>query len=151
MDADVLAQAPKNPVNVLEKQILDMNAKLESCCAAFNRAASPSRGNSQTRGEPAPRGDRRTRLPRPDPSFKGCWHCGGDHAGGRRQCPKFKEYLKQHGGKIPPDYEGAYEKHLREKGIKRMNRCFAYQDAEAVASEHAPQAPAQQADGPPVE
>ena len=32
-----------------------------------------------------------------------------------------------------------------------MNRCFAYQDAEAVASEHAPQAPAQQADGPPVE
>ena len=81
-------------------------------------------------GDDAPR----PRLPRPDPSFKGCWHCGGSHPGGRRTCPSFQAILKANGGKLPSNYEGAYEKHLKAKGQKNNVMFVAQQDAEHVVA-----------------
>ena len=105
-------EVPKPEAPQLDPKLAALEAKFDSLCAAM-------------RGQPPPRrpgGDpRRQRnaqlsksgLPRPDPTFKGCWHCGGDHAGGRRQCPEFKAMLAANNNKIPDNYEGAYEKHVK--------------------------------------
>ena len=45
-------------------------------------------------------------MRRPDPTFKGCWHCGGDHR--RTKCPEFLDLNKSKSGlpdKCPVLYE----------------------------------------------
>ena len=69
----------------------------------------------------------------------------------------FKELLRKNGGKLPPDYEGAYEKHLRETGrrlprninlIKELEDDIAHVNQvlhikpQAAAPPSAPEAPA---------
>ena len=59
-------------------------------------------------------------MPKPDPRFEGCWHCGiKGHT--RRECRKFKDVLKKAGGKLPADYKGAYEV-WAEKTASRQTR-----------------------------
>ena len=60
---------------------------------------------------------KRSSLPTPSPSFKGCWHClSEDHV--RRKCPDFQKILKANGGKLPKGYEGAFEKwHKSQKRV----------------------------------
>ena len=77
-------------------------------------------------------------MPKPNPSFSGCWHCGKKHPGGRRQCPEFRALLAKNGGKLPDNYEGAYEKALKEKGGHVNLLHWAKLDADAVAQEGAP-------------
>ena len=68
-----LDHAPRNPVNAIvdtEKKMNDMMHKMEDMIAAFTNA---------------PRDPNKTTLPRPDPKFEGCWHCGAKgHT--RREC-----------------------------------------------------------------
>ena len=79
------------------------------------------------RGQPANRGRQSDRSPTgsrsgsngsqrggrgrniPSPKFAGCWCCG-EEGHSRQQCKKFKAIRDAHGGKVPKDYEGAYEK-----------------------------------------
>ena len=74
-----LDSAPKNPVHSfveVETKVQDMMKQMESMISAFGQANAGQGGDRQ-------------RLPKPDPSFSGCWHCGAkDHS--RRKCPKFK-------------------------------------------------------------
>ena len=50
----------------------------------------------------------------PNPKFDGCWCCGSkDHT--RQKCPEFAKIKKANGGKIPRDYQGAYEKSLKSR------------------------------------
>ena len=50
----------------------------------------------------------------PNPRFQGCWCCG-DLKHSRQNCPKFAAIKKANNGKVPADYEGAYEKSLKTK------------------------------------
>ena len=100
-DAQALAAGPKNAVNaVLEPSLKEMNKNIQDLCAAGHRGAAPP---------PPPRpakDETRTRLPKPDPAFGACWHCGKKHPGGRRKCKEFSALRKRHGGKLPPNYKG---------------------------------------------
>lgn len=56
---------------------------------------------------------RRSSLPRPDPTFKGCLHCGKINCfggGTRRKCPDFQKLLADSGGNPPDNYKGAFER-----------------------------------------
>ena len=131
-----LESGPKNAVNFItdaEKRMSDIFKKFESTVAAFQR-----RGNNQ--GSPTGGGgggggaQRTSTLPKPDSSFKGCRHCGKSHPGGRTQCPDFKAILKRNGGKLPSDYEGAYERSLKQAG-QPVNAVVAQEDAAALQQE----------------
>ena len=91
-----LDSAPENPVNAItetEQKQKDMMSKVDAMVAAFSAPSAPARPG----GDQRPGGDR-ARLPRPDPKFEGCWHCGAKgHT--RRQCNKFKDLLKRSGMK----------------------------------------------------
>ena len=124
--------------SVLEKQFKELSDKFEQTVAAFQRSTSSPQG-APAAPPPPPGGARPggSRLPKPDPTFQGCWHCGKRHPGGRRQCTEFKALLRKNGGKLPADYEGAYEKHLRLKGLSgKVNMLhFASLDAKAAIAE----------------
>ena len=93
------------------------------------------------RGGGKGKGDTRTSaLPRPDPNFSGCWHCGKSHAGGRRQCHEFEALLKANSAKLPADYEGAYEKYLKSKNAF-VNLFHAQSDAHFVVENPEPSGP----------
>ena len=93
----MLSTGPRNPVNSFaeaEDKVKGMMEKMEDLVNALN---SP---------------DDRVRLPKPDPKFEGCWHCGFKlHT--RRKCPQFRDILKRNEGKLPNDYTGAYERFMK--------------------------------------
>ena len=84
-----------------------------------NAAISRERGRQPTRTPPGSKagssesrraGSRRV----PNPRFEGCWCCGKKgHT--RKSCPEWTALIKSNGGKVPKDYEAAYER-SREKG-----------------------------------
>lgn len=78
-----------------------------------DRGRAPARGGSTSGSKSgsngSQRGGQRQRIP--NPKFKGCWDCGGDH--NRRDCAKFKKVLADNGRKLPKGYEGAYEKAMK--------------------------------------
>ena len=51
----------------------------------------------------------------PNPKFEGCWCCG-EKGHSRAQCKEFQRVRAANGGKVPRDYEGAYEKHMKKSG-----------------------------------
>ena len=63
-------------------------------------------------------------MPRPDASFKGCWHCGkpghsrtkGRGKDRKPDCPEFKALIAKYNG-LPKDYEGAYEAWAKKQGL----------------------------------
>ena len=74
------------------------------------RDSKRSPANSRSGSNDSKRGDRRS----PNPRFDGCWCCGSkDHS--RAACPEFIAIKKKNDGKIPRDYQGAYEKSLKKK------------------------------------
>ena len=55
----------------------------------------------------------------PSPKFNGCWCCGKPgHS--RKDCAVFAEIKKKNNGKVPKDYEGAYEKAKKSGQIKAI-------------------------------
>ena len=106
-----LEHAPKNPVHSLmeaEGKMQAMMERMESMVNAFNKTAS-SGGGAATGSGDGPR------LPKPDPKFEGCWHCGGkDHT--RRTCQTIRQYLKDPGNTLPSFYNGAYERFMANRG-----------------------------------
>ena len=48
----------------------------------------------------------------PNPKFKGCWCCG-EEGHSRQNCPVSEKVRKANGGKVPRNYEGAYEKAMK--------------------------------------
>ena len=81
--------------------------------------AAVSRGRNTQRTPPASRsgseGSRPGRGRIPNPKFKGCWCCG-EEGHTRQNCSKFLSIKKANGGKVPKDYEGAYEKFMKKGG-----------------------------------
>ena len=68
----------------------------------------------------SPGGGRRSNLKRPDPSFKGCWHCGKeDHV--RTKCPMFMKMIKDNKNKVPDGYQGLVEKAMAKKDATGVN------------------------------
>ena len=84
--------------------------------AAVSKTAGANRGRDKERSKPPSRnssagsnkGSRRT----PNPRFNGCWCCG-ESGHDRANCPVFKSIKAKNNGKVPPGYEGAYEKHMK--------------------------------------
>ena len=77
--------------------------------AALNQEARGRSGNRTPQGY-------RSGTPRRSnirsPKFNGCWCCGAnDHS--RQKCPKCQAIKDNNGGKVPKDYEGAYDKSLK--------------------------------------
>ena len=116
----LLESAAKNPINsfveVEDKVQLMMN-KIENLVTAFNTAGGGGGGGGSS-------------LPKPDPRFEGCWHCGSkDHT--RRKCPQFLDLIKKNGNKLPKNYTGAYERFMKKRG-QTVAMTFAKEDCEAV-------------------
>ena len=65
-------------------------------------------------------GGKGSRLFKPDAAWEdgACWHCGKS-LGGRRQGNLPNAIIMKHGS-LPKDYEGAYEKDMRELGNTRL-------------------------------
>ena len=94
---------------------------------------------------PPPTGTRpERRLPKPDPKFKGCWHCGKEGCN-RRRCPSFRALIKQHKG-LPKDCEGAYERFLKANNKNPASALTSAQEdaAEIITSFQPAREPAQQ-------
>ena len=84
----------------------------------FVNAVNP-RGRNSQRTPPGSRsgsnGSQRAGRRIPSAKFEGCWCCGSkEHS--RKTCPKFAAIRKANGGKVPKDYEGAYERSLKKSG-----------------------------------
>ena len=80
--------------------------EMETLVAALQRK--PTKAPLKT-----PTGAARTsNLGKPDPKFEGCWHCA-KKGHSRTECMSFKKLLAASGNKVPPGYEGAYEKHKK--------------------------------------
>ena len=61
-------------------------------------------------------GSQRSGRKIPSPKFAGCWCCGKEgHS--RANCPEFAAIKKANNGKIPADYEGAYEKAMKKNKV----------------------------------
>ena len=99
----------------------DLQANLERMIAAAVSKLDRGRGGDKG-GRPRSNGDNgsrsRSNTPSrrniPNPRFSGCWCCGKEgHS--RQTCPVFKAIRDKNGGKVPKDYEGAYEKSLKAK------------------------------------
>ena len=84
--------------------------------AAFeknDRGRSGSRTPQGSRsGSRDSRGGQRSRGGIPNPKFDGCWCCG-KKGHSRQKCKKFLAIKEKNGGKVPADYEGAYEKAMK--------------------------------------
>ena len=100
--------APKQRLNTL---------RLPSTLVVPSHATKTDREEEEEEEELAPQEPHqlsRSGLPKPDPSFMGCWHCGKDKCS-RRACREFKATLKANDGKVPPTYVGAFERHLEKQ------------------------------------
>ena len=103
------------PADVTQPPIpsaVDLQANLERMVAAavskFDRGRGGDNGSRSRSNIPSRRGNI------PNPRFCGCWCCGKEgHS--RKTCPVFKAIRNKNGGKVPKDYEGAYEKSLKAK------------------------------------
>ena len=95
----------------------------KSINAAFTRT-----GRAPNRTPPGSRagssGSQRAGRRIPSASFKGCWCCGKDgHS--RANCPEFEAIKSKNGGKVPKDYVGAWEKHLRAQSTTTQKKVAA--------------------------
>lgn len=95
-------------------------ANMERSMESMVNAALSRNGRTPTRTPPGSRagsaGSQRAGRRIPSASFKGCWCCGkDDHK--RQDCPEFKTIKNKHGGKVPKDYAGAWEKSLESKTV----------------------------------
>ena len=100
--------APKNAVNAIveaERRVTDLVSKFESTVAAF-QSRTPSAPTGAGGGGGGAGAAPRSQLPKPDSNFKGCWHCGKNHKGGRRQCPEFRALLKREQREIAGQIRG---------------------------------------------
>ena len=70
------------------------------------------RGGGRTNERSRSSTPRRSNIP--SPNFSGCW-CYGKEGHSRKYCPVFKSLKVKNGGRVPKDYEGAYEKSLKAK------------------------------------
>ena len=91
---------------------VDLQANLERMIAAavskFDRGRRGDNGSRSRSNTPSRRGNI------PNPRFSGCCCCGKEgHS--RKTCPVFKAIRNKNGGKVPKDYEGAYEKSMKAK------------------------------------
>ena len=95
------AETVMAPKEIQDGKLAELQSKLDNLVAAINTRRPPARRQSPGGGGGArtPTQQSRSGLPRPDPTFKGCWHCGDPNhsrTNGRDknravQCPKFKD------------------------------------------------------------
>ena len=105
-----------------------LQASLEQSMQRMVNAAFSKDGKTNDRG----RSDRRTpngsrissggsrggtRSNIPSPKCAGCWCCG-EEGHSRQKCAKFIAIKAKNGGKVPKDYEGAYEKSMKKLASK---------------------------------
>ena len=127
-----LETGPRNPFNAIvaaEQRMTDMYNKFGAFVAAFNGQATPAAHPQARPGSTKP--DKKTKLPKPGPGFRGCWHCGKTHQGGRRRCPEFRELIRKSGGYSNPNLTVAYELHMEKQG-KTISMIVAQADAEYI-------------------
>ena len=89
-----------------------------------NANGSQKRTPSPRRRSPSPATAARATFPK-----NACFHCKStDHARtpnpkiNRKGCPEFAKILKENGGKPPPGYEGAFEKHIKAWKLKNADK-----------------------------
>ena len=111
---EVESSVPAPPV----PDMATMQANIERIVAAAMSSNNGQRGRTNARSPAGSRsgsaGSNRAGRKIPSPTFKGCWCCG-DEKHSRRDCPKFKKIIADNGGKVPKDYQGAYEKSIASK------------------------------------
>ena len=112
--ASTEAEVPPPPPLTMEAMTQNIERIVAAALTRTNdRGRAPARSGStsgsRSGSNGSQRGGQRQRMP--NPKFKGCWDCGGDH--NRRDCPKFKKVLADNGGKLPKGYEGNYEKAMK--------------------------------------
>ena len=105
-----------------------LQASLELSMQRMVNAAFSKDGKTNDRGRSdrrTPNGSRNssggsrggTRSNIPSPKFAGCWCCG-EEGHSRQKCAKFIAIKAKNGGKVPKDYEGAYEKSMKKLASK---------------------------------
>ena len=86
--------------------------------AAFEKQQDRGRSTHRTTPTGSRNGSRDSKGQRsrsiPSPKFNGCWCCG-EEGHSRQKCPKFLAIKAKNGGRVPADYEGAYEKHVKKQ------------------------------------
>ena len=79
-----------------------------NAAVARGRGADKQTSSARNGSSGSQRGTRRI----PNPQFKGCWCCG-EEGHTRGKCAKFLAIKKANGGKVPSNYEGAYERFMK--------------------------------------
>ena len=117
-DEDVPQSAPAVPPPPMP----DMSAFEANVERMINAAVARGRGNDRNdrrtdrRQRSGSAGSQRSGRKIPSPKFAGCWCCGKEgHS--RANCPEFIAIKKANNGKIPADYEGAYEKAMKKNKV----------------------------------
>ena len=109
----VSANGSEQPAEVPPPPMPDMASLERMINAAVARGRQPDRQRSSDRSPSGSRSGSSQRGGRgrniPSPKFAGCWCCG-EEGHSRQNCKKFKAIKDANGGKVPKDYEGAYEK-----------------------------------------
>ena len=82
--------------------------RMVNAAVARGRGSDKQPSSTRTGSSGSQRGNRRI----PNPQFKGCWCCG-EEGHTRGKCPKFAAIKKANGGKVPSNYEGAYERSMK--------------------------------------
>ena len=106
--------------------IPDMAAFQANLERMVNSAVSNSvgRGRDTRRNQPPSRsssaGSNKAGRRIPNPRFAGCWCCG-EEGHTRAKCDKFKAIIAKNGGKVPKNYEGAYEKAMKARKVNSVS------------------------------
>ena len=140
----VQASLPSGDMPSWAAELVRQNQELVAAVRGGPPPPKTPTGPNNARPSPKnPRNPYRAKSPRAKFQFKGCWHCGAaDHtrSGGRDgkgpKCAAFSKLLAAHNPgvndrklmKIPPGYEGAYEKAKKAAGLEPRRRVNALDD-----------------------
>ena len=105
--------------------------RMVNAAVARGRGADKQTSSARNGSSGSQRGTRRI----PNPQFKGCWCCG-EEGHTRGKCAKFAAIKKANGGKVPSNYEGAYE-----RSMKKASKVVAPVMASDESFEHAETVP----------
>ena len=107
--ADMEAALSELKAQIHASEFAQLQEQLKNVVAAIStwrpkgskgKGAKRDKGGGKGKG-PDAAGAPSSGLPRPDPAFNGCWHCGGrvpGCTGVRTKCPEFVELCKKHNG-----------------------------------------------------
>ena len=121
----------------LERMVKAAFSKAGKADAGKDRGRSSSRTPQRSRtSSQGSRGASRPRSNIPGPKCAGCWCCG-DQGHSRQKLPEFQAIKDASNGKVPKDYECAYEKSTK-KASKVEIKAVTSRTAEAAAKGPSP-------------